>query len=223
MELLPSEVADLLHENNLRPFSQYVLPLEDNRIEWNIGLWGGDISDAIAQVIMPISFIDINHKGIRLEVVKSEREKQSEQDFLSRFFTAEAPCRRYELEFLTPCTHKSAGEYVLFPTPHLIIQNLHMRFCAFSQVFSLDDEEVMQQIAANLHIARYSLRSAQYCFDGTRIPGYLGRITLAIRGPEQLARLVGMLLSFSEYAGVGIKTSLGMGGCRITEIIRKAD
>jgi len=223
MELLPKETASVLHENNLRPFSQYVLPMPGNRLEWKLGLWGNEVSETVAQVVMSTPCIEIKHKGIKLEVVASEQKKQSERDFFTCFFTTETPCRRYELEFLTPCTHKSAGEYVLFPSPELIIQSLYMRFCAFSQDFSLDDAETMAQLAANLYIARYSLRSAQYHLEGTKVAGYIGRVTLYICGPEQLARLAGMLLSFAEYAGVGIKTSLGMGGCRIIQISHKTN
>lgn len=217
MELLPKETADKLHEINLRPFSQYVLPQQGNKLIWNIGLWGDEIPEAVAQAVMPVSSIEIKHKGIRLEVVASERRKQSERDFFSRFFNTNTPCRRYEMEFLTPCTHKSGGEYVLFPTPELIIQNLYMRFGAFSQDFSLDDDATITQLAENLRIVRYSLRSARYHLEGTQVNGYTGRVTISISGPEQLARLAGMLISFAEYGGVGIKTSLGMGGCIVTK------
>jgi CRISPR/Cas system endoribonuclease Cas6 (RAMP superfamily) len=46
----------------------------------------------------------------------------------------------------------------------------------------------------------------------------MGKITLVVNGPDQLARLAGAMLSFAEYSGVGIKTALGMGGVRIREI-----
>ena len=220
MELLPEEISEALHENNLRPFSQYVLSLTDNKLIWNIGLFGGAVSEAVVQAVMPISCIDIKHKGIRLEVVASERKKQSERDFFARFFTVEPPCRQFKLEFLTPSTHKSAGEYVLFPTPELIIQSLYMRFCAFSQELALDDSDTMVQLMSNLKITNYSLRSAKYHLEGTLVAGYIGWVSISVRGPEQLARLAGMLLSFAEYAGIGIKTSLGMGACRITQIVR---
>lgn len=223
MELLTPEIADRLHEISLRPFSQYVLSLNNRSIEWHIGLWDDEISAAIKQAVMAVPFIDIKHIGIRLNIETSEINGQSEKEFLSGFFTEEIPCRRYELEFITPCTHKSGGRYVIFPTPELIIQSLYMRYCAFSQEFSIDDAETMAQLAANLRIVRYSLHSAQYNLEGANITGYVGKITFSIHGPEQLVRLAGMLLSFAEYAGVGIKTSLGMGGCRVRKIPKLSD
>jgi CRISPR/Cas system endoribonuclease Cas6 (RAMP superfamily) len=76
----------------------------------------------------------------------------------------------------------------------------------------------MEQIIKNIHIVRYSLRSSKYHLDGIKVNGYTGRVTLLLQGPDQLARLTGMLLSFAEYAGVGIKTSLGMGGCLVKQL-----
>ncbi len=218
MEILPAEISEMLHENSLRPFSQYVLPREGNMLDWNIGVWDDEVAEAIIKAVLPLSGIELKHKGVKLEILGSEQSRISEKDFLSGFFTAGDPCRRYVLEFLTPSTHKSAGEYVIFPTPELIIQNLCMRLNTFSQDFSADDPETMAEIASNVKIKSYSLRSARFSLQGTYIPGYLGRITLSLYGPVQLVRLTGMILSFAEYAGVGIKTSLGMGGCRVTPV-----
>lgn len=218
MELLPEKAADLLHEANLRPFSQYVLPMSENKFEWHIGTWDNDVSNDMAKAISVLSHINLKHKGMILEVSNVTRSIQSERDFFARFFTTEYPCRRYKLEFLTPCTHKSEGEYVLYPTPKLILQSLHARFCAFSQEFSLDDEEMLAQLVAHTRIVHYSLRSAQYYLESVRVNGYRGRVTLSVSGSEQIARLVGMLLSFAEYSGIGIKTSLGMGGCRTEQL-----
>ena len=48
----------------------------------------------------------------------------------------------------------------------------------------------------------------------------MGRVTLVIGGPDQLARLAGAMLSFGEYCGIGIKTALGMGAVRVTPVQR---
>jgi hypothetical protein len=40
----------------------------------------------------------------------------------------------------------------------------------------------------------------------------MGWVELEIQGPENLARIVGLLAAYGNYAGVGIKTALGMGG-----------
>ena len=168
---------------------------------------------------MPLAKLEIQHKAMTLEVIGVQRISQSEQEYFSKFFTEDKPCRRYEIEFLTPCTHKQNGSYALFPSTKLIINSLNKRYCAFIRDVSLDDPEAMEQLTTHIRIVRYSLRSSVYYLENTKITGYMGRITLVVSGPEQLARLAGALLSFAEYSGLGIKTALGMGGVRIKEII----
>ena len=46
--------------------------------------------------------------------------------------------------------------------------------------------------------------------------GYAGRIELRFFGPDPLKRLAGALFAFANWTGVGIKTTLGMGGCVVT-------
>ncbi len=215
---LPDGVADLLHQGQLRPFSQFVTSESEQQLTWTIGLWDGLIAGHIVRSIMPLDSIQLEQKGLTLEVVSVNRSSLSVPEFFARHFTADVPCRRYEIEFLTPCTHKQDGSYVLFPTPGLIINSLSKRYSAFMQDVTLDDPQAMEQVAAHLRIVRYSLRTAVYYLENTKITGYMGRITLVINGPEQLARLAGALLSFAEYSGVGIKTALGMGGVIVRQI-----
>ncbi|TEB14041.1 hypothetical protein Psfp_03242 [Pelotomaculum sp. FP] len=219
IKALPSEIAELLHHSRLRPFSQYVLPQPGHQLTWTIGLWETDIANHLVQAVMPLTQIELQHKGLTLEVTGAQRISQSEQEYFSRFFTADAPCRRYELEFLTPCTHKQNGEYVLFPSTELIINSINKRYSAYVHDVSLDDPQAMEQIARHTRIVRYSLNSIVYYLENTKISGYMGRITLVVSGPEQLARLAGALLTFAEYCGLGVKTALGMGAVRIKQIV----
>ncbi len=215
---MPSDIADYLHQIQLRPFSQYILPNGEKRIDWHIGLWDDQVSDVIIKNLMSLKEIYLKQKGLYLKVVGSSKHSLSLDDYFSHFFGTSDICRRFEIIFLTPCTHKQYGRYTMFPSPELIIQSLSMRYNAFSNEYSLDDAEAMAQIASHLRIVRYSLRSAVYYLEKTKITGYTGRITLAMSGPEQLARLAGALISFAEYSGLGIKTALGMGGIKVAKI-----
>ncbi|HZK43631.1 MAG TPA: CRISPR-associated endoribonuclease Cas6 [Syntrophomonadaceae bacterium] len=219
LEALPSEVTNLLHENQLKPYTQYITPRSEHSLTWTIGMWDNEIASHIIPAIMSMTNIELKHKNINIKVIGSQRLSVSKNEYFHKFFTSEKPCRRYEIEFLTPCSHKQQGEYVLFPTPDLIINSLSRRYNAYISDISLDDSEALQQIARNIKIVRYSLRSAVYYLESTKITGYMGKITIVIRGPEQLARLAGALLSFAEYSGIGIKTALGMGGIKVKEVI----
>lgn len=218
MDALPGEVAAALHEDTLKPYSQYVLPAGDQRLDWAIGLWDRDFAPHIIQAVMPLTRIELQQKGLSLDVTGIQRSTVSDSEYLARFFTVGNPGRRYEIEFLTPSTHKQDGAYVLFPTLELMVRNLSKRYSAFVEDVSLDDPETMQQVARNIRIVRYSLRTGVFYLENTKITGYLGRMTVVINGPDQLARLAGALLSFAEYSGIGIKSALGMGGVKVREI-----
>ncbi len=215
MEVIPPDLAELLHEIQLKPYSQYLTPTAEGHLNWHIGIWDNEVADHIIPAVMAMNKIDLRHKNISLNITNSQRNSISKNDYFQQFFEKEKAIRRYEVEFVTPSSHKQEGEYVLFPSPELMIGSLSRRYNTYIKDISLDDNEAMEQIAANIKIVRYSLRSAVYHLESTKITGYRGKITVIIRGPEQLARLGGALLSFGEYSGIGIKTALGMGGVRV--------
>lgn len=219
MERLPEDIAQQLHDSQLKPFSQYVTSRNSGHLEWTIGLWDEYMAEYLVKAIMPATTIEIKHKEITLDVTDVKRTKVSDKEYFDHFFVSEKPCRRYEIEFKTPCTHKQDGSYAVFPTIELIMQNLSRRFNAFKQDYSLDDPEIIAHLAENMRIVRYSLHSSDYYLEQTRISGYMGRMTVSISGPEQLARLAGAILSLAEHSGIGIKTALGMGGVSIKPII----
>lgn len=67
----------------------------------------------------------------------------------------------------------------------------------------------MQQ---GLHIVDYNLRTTRYPLKETRIPSFQGSVTVEAHLAPPLLELWNALLSFAPYGGVGIKTTLGMGG-----------
>ncbi len=219
LKALPPDVAETLHYSRLRPFSQFVLPQPGQALSWVIGAWDMGIAEHIGQAVLPLTQIELQQKDLTLEVTGIQKTLQSEQEFFSRYFSAGVPCRRYGLEFLTPCTHRRDGQYVLFPGPDLIVNSISRRYSAHTRDLSIDDPQAMEQIAQHMRIVRYSLRTAVYYLETTKITGYMGRITLVIGGPEQLARLAGALLSFAGYCGIGIKTALGMGAVNVKQIV----
>lgn len=217
MQLLPADAADALHTGNVRAFSQHIRQKGiEGQFDWHLCAWDKALGELLCRVLSPITQLPLLHKGIVLSITHISVHRQPITDFIAGFYGTEIPERHHDVVFLTPCTHKQAGQYALFPSPDLIMQNLCLRFSAFSKEFSFDDPQVMADLGSHCYIQHYNLRSANFSLEGTRIPGYVGRMTLALKGPEPLVRLGAMILHFSNYAGIGIKTSLGMGGCSVT-------
>ena len=59
------------------------------------------------------------------------------------------------------------------------------------------------------------MRSTRFHLEGVTIPSFIGEVTIKITGPQMMVNLANMLAAFGEYAGIGIKTSIGMGAVEI--------
>ena len=97
--------------------------------------------------------------------------------------------------------------------PQSLIQHWNSAFpeCA------LTDPDAFHALAQGLRILDYDLRTTRYLLKEARIPALRGSMTLEARLAPLLA-LWNALLTFAPFGGIGIKTTLGMGGTE-TEFI----
>lgn len=124
----------------------------------------------------------------------------------------------FRVRFATPTAFKSKGRYTIMPDVRLIFQNLLMHY---NQAYAGDseiDSETLEYLTERVSITSYNLRSRYFprTMDRSdKIPAFAGTVTLRAHGPQSLQGLVAMLLTFGEAAGVGVKTSMGMGGMQL--------
>jgi CRISPR-associated endoribonuclease Cas6 len=214
---LSGESAELLHEQE-RPYVSHYLAVErDERVcVWLVTLFDGAPAD-IASTLSRMTEYDLEKPGARMKVRSVDESPEISESDLCREYLAKAPPgRQATLDFLSPCAFKSAGEYVIMPSKELILQSCVNRWNLVSSVSRLDDPEVLSDIVSGCRITRYRLQSASYDMKNVKIPSFIGRVTMSARGPDPLIRLFRLLMAFAGYAGVGIKTALGMGGCKAT-------
>lgn len=103
------------------------------------------------------------------------------------------------------------------PTLQLIYQSLMKKYDAASEDETVESEEVLEQLLKYSRIVQYQLHSCSYSVHGKRIPAFMGQIKIRINGPQAMVNFLNLLFHFGEYAGIGIKTAMGMGAIRITE------
>ena len=84
----------------------------------------------------------------------------------------------------------------------------------FSEAFDMFDEETLEALVEQSEIVRYRLQTVPFPLEKVQITGFTGSICIHIRGPETMARYLRMLFKFGEFAGVGIKTGMGMGAMK---------
>ena len=119
---------------------------------------------------------------------------------------------RAKLIFRSPCAFKQAGRYAIYPQENLILQSLITHWNTTFPEYALTDSDALQALQQGLHIVDYNLHTTRYLLKETRIPSFLGNVTVEAHLAPPLLELWNTLLSFAPYGGIGIKTTLGMGG-----------
>ena len=211
MEKLPAEAATAWHQNTVRPYSQGLY--YDRRRErtiWRINTLTAEaaaVLDEALQAAGPQIFL--KQKNLTVELAdKAVRETTFEQ-LTEDAFTMEQP-RGGELHFLTATGFKQAGRYVLWPETSLIWQSLLIRWNAFAEE-KIDSPDLHRELAELSELSKYQLRSQAYSVDGNTIFGFAGSMRLRFSGSDMARRILTLLTTFAPFAGVGIKTALGMG------------
>ena len=213
IEQLPGDYADYLHTENLRPYSQSIRwDRERERVIWRIGTLDRTAGEIIGAVLQSLEHIHLRQKGYTVDVQNIQCvEERSYQDIADEYFRAETAPRGAEIHFLTPTSFKQGGAYIILPESALILQSLLARWNRFCPDIRIEEDDLAQTLAAHTRLTRYALRSAAFSVVGYSIRGFRGQIALQFTGGDMVRRILGTLLAFAPYAGLGIKTALGMG------------
>lgn len=222
MEQINQDYAEVLHEQGLKPYSQYILAGEEK--EWVVTAL---TKEAYCKIITPLldekfTEFTIDKKDIHIKIQSKELKKTNKQELLDEFYSNE--CDKYlNLEFLTPTSFKSDGRYIIMPETRYIYQSLMNKYSASSKDMDMYDEETLEQLVNSSHIVRYKLRSTFFPLEGVKVPAFKGELGIKITGTDTMARYARLLARFGEYSGVGIKTAIGMGALKIKERGEKHD
>lgn len=213
MEIVSKTVAASFHEEGLRPFSQCVyFDKVRNKSFWRIGTL---TTAAYEQVILPIVEKETfclrqKNRPFSLTVPKILLETSYER-LADEIFPQKNTPRAGNLEFMTPTAFKHDGRYTIFPDTFLILNSLLQRWNNFSEIMKLDKINLAGKLAEFCRIARYNLYTHPFSLERINISGFCGRMNIFFGGNDMLNRILGLLFSFAPFAGVGIKTALGMG------------
>lgn len=222
MEQIDNNYAEVLHEQGLKPYSQYILVGEAK--EWIVTTLTKEAYYKIMTPLLDERFTEftINKKDMHIKIQSKELKKISKQELLDEFYSNEYD-KYLNLEFLTPTAFKSDGRYIIFPDVRYIYQSLMNKYSASSKDMNMYDDETLEQLVRNSRIIRYKLRSTVFPLEGVKVPAFKGEIGIKITGTDTMAKYARLLARFGEYSGVGIKTSIGMGALRIRERSKKHD
>lgn len=160
------------------------------------------------------SHIDLNSGVLTLaEIKQTHFEKTADIIRISRRRQQEG--RKTELTFSTATSFKQKGKYMIFPEMRLILQSLINRWNLVCPDVLLNDDHAFESLERGLTIQDYRLRSTRFPLKEVKIPGFIGSIFIASRLSAPMEELWQLLLTFAPFCGIGIKSTLGMGGVSV--------
>ena len=216
MELLPGEYAEELHCSRLHPYTQH-LECREKKWYWIItGLNQQAIDKILRDALWNVEQIELKKKQILIGICGKQYKEISYKQLMEHFYHQEHG-RYLQIQFVSPTAFKQRGKYIFYPDIHCIFQSLMNKYDAAVGDNVMLDEDALEQLCENTQIVRYDLKSVNFSLEGVRIPAFIGKITIKINGTKTMADFANMLLEFGTYAGVGIKTALGMGFIRQIE------
>ena len=210
------EYLYFLGENKLKPYTYYIKKDKD-KFYWIINTLN---KESRKNIILPImknipneicdekNEIDIFIKDKCLEMVTYE-------NLISRNYIVKEQSNYITINFNSPTSFSSNGNYKILPEIDLIYKSIIQKYNTFSADYEINDEDVLNFIIDNTNIIDYNLRSVRFSMNDFKIPSFVGNIKIKIKGTEASKNLIHLLFDFATYSGIGIKTSLGMGGIEV--------
>ena len=106
---------------------------------------------------------------------------------------------------------------MVLPLPELVFDSLARQWNSLAPVpLQIDRQALRTYTDQHVVIKRLeSLHTQMLHFAKAPQVGFVGRVSFGLMGDNDIARLyLNMLADFAFYAGVGMKTTMGMGQCR---------
>ncbi|HID61244.1 MAG TPA: CRISPR-associated endoribonuclease Cas6 [Anaerolineae bacterium] len=125
-----------------------------------------------------------------------------------------SPPPRLILRFASPTVFRSSGVNVPLPLPALVFGSLLQKWNAFAPLRL--PSEVRRFAEKTMVVSRYRLRTERVVFgeEGEReaYPGFVGMCSYSFRVRDRYwMGLIHLLAAFALYAGVGARTTMGLG------------
>lgn len=215
-EKADNEFKNLLHTSE-NFISQYVKS-EEKQLKWIVNLLNSTACENLLSWLLSLKTIKLdsisfNVSLLELLTLNSIEDLQKKSDDL--FKNSDL----IKITFSSPFSFRNYQKrnYMIFPEESCLFHSICARWSGNNELSSeltVYDEEMISLICDNIYIRSYSLSSHYFSFKGIKVPASRGHIIISVKKlPVAVKKLVYILLYYIRFSGVGIHTSLGMGGC----------
>lgn len=213
MENINPAYAEYFHYNETNPFTSCIYREKlSNKFFWRITTFNKKAYDIIISYFLENSEreIYIKHKNLKISIKSFSLKKDS----FENLFLNSGKIKR--IQFLTPTSYKSNGRTQIFPNIQTLILGVIKKINTHSDSIKFEDEIIIKQLLDKIEIRDYNLKTQFFHIEKVKIKGFIGTLDLTLKENDSaLLELLNFIIQSSEYVGMGIKTSLGMGGVKI--------
>jgi CRISPR-associated endoribonuclease Cas6 len=147
--------------------------------------------------------------------VPDEIETSTYQFLTNSLFSPQPPPRALTLEFVSPTMFRQGEKKPMpFPMPEMVFGSLLDHWNASSFVPTTLPEEARKYAKECLQLGRFDLQSRVLKMYGETFRGFVGRVRFQTTNYDRYwMSIMTMLAQYANYAGVGAKTTMGLGQC----------
>ena len=208
---IPAPYGTFLHEQGQKPISQYLYKeRETGQFIWTISCMDTASHEILAPILRSLHEIPLRAGLLQTSLLDTVSAQSMES--LMELARKQSDAPFFHLAFRSPTSFKHDGAYVIFPETSFLIQSLAEKWTAAFPNYPLNDPEALAVFRQGLKITDYRLQSCRFSLKNAQIPACIGEIAVKVSLPSPMMELWKALVSFSRFSGVGIKTTLGMGG-----------
>ena len=136
------------------------------------------------------------------------------QSLTNSLFAPQPPPRKLTLQFVSPTLFKSDGRQMPFPMPDMVFGSLLEHWNASASIPTPLPAEARKYARECLRLGRFDLHSRFLRLHGEIFRGFVGRVTFHTYNYDRYwMSMMAMLAQYATYAGVGAKTTMGLGQC----------
>lgn len=221
MQHIDTNYATELHRSQVHPYRQFIFLDERTKSYiWRIITFTKTCESQMRLMIQALpESVYVRQKQVYLKILYISASTTS-HDALCELILGpnlDEPANIQELQliFKTSTSFKSQNAYQPFPDLERIFQSLLKRWNTFSNSYTFTAPDLAKQLCQATTLVDYQVKFKPYRVEKTQIPAFIGHYTVRFKKNHSLAPLAMLLLFYSQFTGVGIKTSLGMGGIHV--------
>lgn len=222
MERIDERAAAAYHDlKTPRPYSQALYwDSRTKQMIWRIGTLTEEAAASLLEPLQHIRELYLKNRGYAVVLGVPRMIRQTTYANLVQQIAAvkDVP-NKVSFSFLTTASFKRDGVYAIFPEEGLVFSSLLRRWNSVSSSRHWTDADIPDLLSYYAAIDTYQLETKAFQLERHYVKGFTGKVTYALPGPEDIRRIQLVLASFAPFAGIGIKTALGMGAVSVSSRI----